>query len=678
MPSALVVGLCAVAAASFWTVVGFALARALVGPALALPIAPALGWALHSAAVLPVLILVGFTTTTVSIISAAALAASLVALVTQRPRHEDPPGRRVPAWAYVGAAVLALAPAVAIMPKIGIDGVAFAPPIFDHSKVALIDEMTRLGLPPGNPFFGALDETVPRLAYYYLWHFSAAELAHLTGATGWEADIAMTWFTAFSSLALMLALANWFSGNATAMLLVLLLNAALSSRVVLAELFGTDAVHKVFMPATGFGGWLFQAAWVPQHVAAASTVILALFFLGRLAVERTALLFATLVLLAVAGYESSTWIGGVLFPAAAAMAGGMLLIDLPPRQRMSFLTCCAGAAVLAAFLASPLLHDQFLATGMRAGGPPFAFRPFEVLQTELPDRLRRVLDLPAYWLILLPIEFPAIYVTGAVSLWAYLRRGALAGGNDGDKRQAAKIFALLAGASLVCAGLFASTMGNNNDLGWRAVLPGVIVLTVFAAVGLSRWIVARAWAAAAATAAWLLGLPDGLAVVRDNGGGILKPDGRVFAQTPEMWAAVRRHAAPDERVANNPLFLKDMTPWPVNISWALLSDRRSCFAGWELTLAYTALPRARREEIDAQFIRVFAGDASSQDIEELATRYGCRVVVVTAEDGAWRKDPFSASALYRLVEGNARWRIYQVVAVPRSVCNNRAPLISRG
>ena len=79
-----------------------------------------------------------------------------------------------------------------------------------------------------------------------------------------------------------------------------------------------------------------------------------------------------------------------------------------------------------------------------------------------------------------------------------------------------------------------------------------------------------------------------------------------------MWAAVRRHAAPDERVANNPLFLQDLTPWPVNLSWALLSDRRSCFAGRELTLAYTALPRARREEIDAQFIRVFRAMRASE------------------------------------------------------------------
>jgi hypothetical protein len=666
VPNALVVVLCAVAAASFWTVLGFALARRLVGPALALPIAPALGWAVHIAAALPILLLVGFSTATVAIVSAAALAASFVALLTQRSRHESPPSPSVPVWAYLGAAVLALAAAVAIMPKVGIDGVAFAPPIFDHSKAALIDEMTRLGLPPGNPFFGAVGEPASRLAYYYLWHFSAAELALLTGASGWEADIAMTWFTAFSSLALMLGLANWFSGRATALLWVLLLNAALSCRVVLAGLFGTEAVHQVLMPATGFGGWLFQAAWVPQHIAAASAVILALFFLGRLAVERSPLLLATLVLLAVAGYESSTWIGGVLFPVAAAMTGGMLLIEAAPRQRMSFLCWCVGAAILAIGLAWPLLHDQFLSTGMRAGGSPIAFRPFEVLATGLPDRLRRILDLPAYWLVLLPIEFPAVYVTGAVSLWAYLRRSDPDGGGGDEKRQAAKAFALLAAASLACAGLFASTIGNNNDLGWRAVLPGVIVLTVFAAVGLSRWIAVSAGAAAAAIAAWLLGLPDGVANVRENAAGILEPDGRVFAQTPEMWAAVRRHAAPDERVANNPLFLQDLTPWPVNLSWALLSDRRSCFAGRELTLAYTALPRARREEIDAQFIRVFAGDALSRDVEELAARYDCRVVVVTAQDGAWRKDPFSTSARYWLVEDDARWRIYRLAAVPKS------------
>jgi len=34
--------------------------------------------------------------------------------------------------------------------------------------------------------------------------------------------------------------------------------------------------------------------------------------------------------------------------------------------------------------------------------------------------------------------------------------------------------------------------------------------------------------------------------------------------------------------------------------------------------------------------------------------------VVTPQDGAWQRDPFAVSELYRLVENNAdRWRIYR-------------------
>ena len=83
-----------------------------------------------------------------------------------------------------------------------------------------------------------------------------------------------------------------------------------------------------------------------------------------------------------------------------------------------------------------------------------------------------------------------------------------------------------------------------------------------------------------------------------------------FAESPELWAAVRRHTAPDERVANNPLFLADSVRWPINISWALLADRRSCFAGWNLARAFVPLPEPRSTGSMRLFERVFAGDGS--------------------------------------------------------------------
>ena len=59
----------------------------------------------------------------------------------------------VPPWAFALAAILAVVPAVAILPKFSGDAVYVADPIFDHAKIAIVDAMARLGLPPVNPVF---------------------------------------------------------------------------------------------------------------------------------------------------------------------------------------------------------------------------------------------------------------------------------------------------------------------------------------------------------------------------------------------------------------------------------------------------------------------------------------------------------------------------------------------
>ena len=118
------------------------------------------------------------------------------------------------------------------------------------------------------------------------------------------------------------------------------------------------------------------------------------------------------------------------------------------------------------------------------------------------------------------------------------------------------------------------------------------------------------------------------------------------------------YAGPTDRVASNPLFLNDLTSFPVNISWALLADLSSCYAGWETAQVYVDLPRAQVRALDDRFIRVFAGEGSAADIRALAVDDGCRVAVVTDADGAWRRDPFAASPFYQLAERADGWRIY--------------------
>src|SRR5262249_53958318 len=132
-------------------------------------------------------------------------------------RARSLPGVVVPAWAYGLAALLAVIPTLAILPKETSDGIILAGPMFDHAKAAIIDDMARLGLPPGNPFFGSAGD---RLAYYYLWYVGAAQFARVLAISGWEADAAMTWFTAFASLSLMMGLAAWLARRASAALWV--------------------------------------------------------------------------------------------------------------------------------------------------------------------------------------------------------------------------------------------------------------------------------------------------------------------------------------------------------------------------------------------------------------------------------------------------------------------------
>jgi hypothetical protein len=662
MPQPFHVLLCAAFAMTLWVVVGAPLARRLVSDrALALALAPALGWAVLNAAAVPVLLVLPFAQPVLLAMASAALIVGLA--FVWRGRMDPHPVGAMPAlpwWAVVLAALLAVAPALAITPKFVGDGVLLAEQMYDHSKIAMIDDLARFGLPPGNPFFGEAGAP-SRLAYYYLWHFGAAFFAKSLTINGWEADIALTWATAFASLAAMMGLAVSFSGRRSAAFWVVLLSASLSLRPILSDVFGAGAVQQMLSSYPSLQGWLLQAGWVPQHLAAATSVVLALVLIARLGESRSRLLCPTIALVVAAGFESSTWIGGIAFAAASVPVGIVLLRSLEPARRWGFVAKAALSAGLAVALAFPFLRDEYVATAARGIGVPIAFWPYEVLGPIVPDGIRRLLDLPAYWLVLLIVEFPAIYLAGTVTLM----RASFGSDRSFAGRRLAEGFAALALMSFGVAWLFASTIANN-DLGWRAALPGTLVLTVFAAVGIARWVAAPAPIAAAASLILVaLGLPDGWRQMRDYATGVPAATAASFAASPDLWAAVRRYAGPDERVGDNPLYLDQTVVWPVNISWALFAGRRSCFAGRDLANAYVALPAAEIDRLAKMFERVFAGDGSPDEIRDLALRYECRVIAITPGDGAWRHDDFADSPAYRLVEENPnRWRLYRAVNAP--------------
>jgi hypothetical protein len=663
MASPLNAVVCALIGTAFWTVLGYAIARHLLPRVLAIGAAPVTGWAVFSAATLPILTLLGFSARAVVSVAALCLAIAGVWLLRRPPLAASQPEMSVKIgvrpWWFAAAGGIALTPALALLPKYSERGVHLAAPIFDHSKIAIIDAMTRQGLPPVNPVFGAAG-AAGRLAYYYLWHFSAAEVALTLHVTGWEADIGLTWFTAFASLLLMMALAVWLSKRAGAAILVVALAASASLREVLSIVFGDYQLEPFLQSPSGFAGWLFQSAWAPQHLMSAACVIVAILLLVHYAQRQQPAHLPILALVVAAGFESSAFVGGVTFAIAAVVSAPLLFAAIEAKRRLSVGLGLTVAALIALCIAAPFIHDQLaMVAGRQTAGPitdSIGVHHFEVLGDLFPQTLRRILDLPAYWLILIPLEFPATFIAGALSLIVLLRAAA-----PGPERTAAQLFGVLAAAGLAISWLLVSRLGDNNDLGLRAILPAAVILIVAAAAGVvaAPGRAARAAIAAVALGGLILSLPDSAAMIYANWRGNAAADASVFAQTPELWSALRRYAPANARIANNPLYLQDLTPWPGNMSWALLADRNSCFAGREMAIPFAALPPERRETINSQFIRTFAGQATSADVGELATKYGCDVAVVVPQDGAWTKDPFAASAVYKLAESReGRWRIY--------------------
>ncbi|MBS0532652.1 MAG: hypothetical protein JSR72_01215 [Proteobacteria bacterium] len=650
--------ICAALAIVLYGLIGLPLAQRVSMRPLAPWLAPAIGWAAHSALALPLCFLVGVSPGSVVVVFAVPLVVAAAALGRQSastPREEPP----LPLWLLIavlaGAAFIAFDFMAVDLPKVSDQGTTLAATIFDHSKVAMIDEMARLGVPPGNAFYGG--EGPARLSYYYLWHFSAAELAVLTGLPGWAADAGMSFFTGFAAILAMAGLAIWLSGRASAALWIVLLSLTASARPVLGFLLGRDQVEQVAGYQSGLGGFLFQTSWAPQHTMAAITAVIALTVLAAAIARPRWPMTLLLALLMTACFQSSTWIGGIAFPLMAAPVALLLLARAASGERLRIVVHLGVAALIALALISPFLYDQSHMAALRGEGAPVAIAPVPVLNDAVLDRFGAAANLLAYWLIYLPVEFPAIYFAGVAGLVALLRDRNLPLGH----RDVALAFVSGMAMSLLCGWLLVSTLGENNDLGWRAVLPAVLTLMIGAAAGLAR-LKARPFALAAALVLIALSLIDGISFGYGNIVVHANAASPAFASSEPLWQAVRRVTPPAERVANNPDYLARATPWPVNISWALMADRRSCFAGRELVRPFSALSQDRVDETDALFKRVFAGMPEAGDIAQLANRLHCETAVVVPTDGAWMRDPFAASALYRMVEDTAAWRIYRRAA----------------
>ena len=621
-----------------WTAIGWPLARRLLPRGIAAgAVAPLLGWCLQMLAAAVLLPGRPFGGGEIALVWAGCMLLAWAA--TFRQRSEARP--RTPAWLALVAGVLAIAPAVAILPKSSAGGIVLSAPIFDHAKIALVDAIARSGLPPRDPFYGA---DAGGLTYYWWWHLSAAELARLAGASGWTADAALTWFTGAASVMLVGGLGAALAGRAGGVGAVALLLPG-SLRWLVAPLERGGWLHE----ATGLGGWLNQASWAPQHLAAGGALVVSALLLAGMAETPTFLAAVVLGAVVAAGFGASTWVGGVTAAIVLPLVVGVLMVRMAGAARGRFLLLAGAAAAIALLATLPLLRTQLQAAGGRGGGLPMALMAYPVLGPRLGSGWADWLAAP----ILLLIEYPALVVLGAVGAADTFRRRVV-GWHEA-------VLAVLAGSLLTS--LWLRSTVDNNDLGWRSIVPALLLAAPLAAAAGVRGIRERKTWAMAAMALAVLGVPGLARLLHDNAAGRLGTGDPSFAASAPAWAALRRLSGPADRVASNPDLAAGMTPWPINIAWALLADRPSCYAGWATAHAFAPVPTIEMYATDQEVHRVFAGAPRAGDVADLALRLHCRFVLVLPGDPAWARDPFAASPLvYRVVSAGPGWRIYRATA----------------
>lgn len=628
-------------------------------------LAPAIGLAVLGVALLSVFSIVKFTGLTV-VLTILVAAAIVWAVMLGVPVKVTSTSSKKPSLSHswlIVAALLSLLQAHVIGPHFFHNGVGLAAPIFDHAQSAIINAMMREGIPPGNPFFQMAGSS-HTLSFYYGWYALAAQSAMLSGASGWEADTALTGVTAFLSLIFMGWAAVAYSGRKMAAWWVLPLSMASTLGSILVFIAGPKGT-AFFTDEHELESWVGQSIWVPQHLFAAIIASLAIFaFVKLLKLEKLDIRLCILIgILTGFSYDSSVWVGLIgLLPV-------LLVISFVgfDRQRLGqycFKLALPGAVALVSVITSLLREKDRLGSSPVIAGWVF---PVVTRSTTMEAHFANFM---AYWAILLVVCYGFSYVISMIWAWKTL---------FGNKKMQLEDKALMASFLLpLLMALFLHSVIMNNDLGWRCVLISMFSMNVIAAgalVGGFKNSVVISKKTVTSLAAFLLipGILSGISFeFLQNFSqalyGVANPSStRMRYIDFQMWRAVDAVTPLHQAVANNPSYDSILTPWVGNISWALMSNRDSCTpAPLYLDAFSQGLNPIQRASAENLFAQIFSGTPNLGDFKTLLDVYKCDTLLVVPSDRLWNAAILNNNPYYHL-EGEHKnlWRIYRSTSTSR-------------
>ncbi len=362
---------------------------------------------------------------------------------------------------------------------------------YDHTtRVSIIDAMTRTGVPPINPSY--YPGHYVKLTFLYFFWYILGSIVDCMGGSLVNARTALFASILWCGLALMATISFYLRLRNGHDQTPIWRRAFIG--IASLAITGLDILPSVVFLRTGdrmigdlehwneqITAWAGSLLWVPHHVAGLIAGFVGVMLVHSACDKSRAGQFATLAFSGVAFASAlglSVWVTFVFVLFWAAWMSSLYF----QKENRTLLPSMTFAGVVAILLAGPFLF------GLWSGGGGGETGAFPVALTVRSFRMADVFfEEPSLWmylirLILLPINyfFELGFFAFAAIIWLKMNKTHL--------RKNPYYFAeiLLLGASFCIGTFIRSTVIDNNDLGWRAWLPGQFVLLIWGVDVLER------------------------------------------------------------------------------------------------------------------------------------------------------------------------------------------------
>ncbi|MDO8753805.1 MAG: hypothetical protein Q7J80_07915 [Anaerolineales bacterium] len=386
-------------------------------------------------------------------------------------------------WISLGWAAIAIFSLVDL--QWGHQELYFSVASFDHTtRVSIIDAMTRTGVPPINPSY--YPGHYVKLTFLYFFWYILGSMIDIAGGKLVDARAALFASVIWCGIALMALIAFYLrlrdgrdQGIIWRRALIGLASLSITGLDIIPAItlmrFGHGALGDLEHWNEQITAWIGSLLWVPHHVASLIAGFVGVMLVhsarGRSRTKQfTALVFSGMAFASALGLSVWVTLVFVLF-----WGIWMLFLYIQKEQRALLLPMFI-AGVAALLLAGPFLLGLLSGGGGgEAGAFPISLtvRSFRFADAFLENS--SLLWKSLIRLIFLPLNY--FFELGFFALVAFIWLRS----HKDDLRENPYYFAevLLLGISFFIGTFTRSTLIENNDLGWRAWLPGQFVLLIW-------------------------------------------------------------------------------------------------------------------------------------------------------------------------------------------------------